>query len=144
MKVEFLFLLEIQFTNFFLDIELIEPKTESQFEIEMKKIFGLIHSSSDEKDNFNIIINVLTKILMVFGKQPFLERSKIDPLFLFIYQKWLQQLDYDQHQNNIPILLNGWSSILTQWLKLDYQNQEIYFKQIPENQLDNNDDEIDF
>jgi hypothetical protein len=95
-----------------------------------------LHLSDDDKEDFNIIINILTKILMVFGKQPFLDRSLNDPLFLFINQKWFEVFNYDQHRYNIPFLLNGWDSILTQWLKLNYQDQQHYIDQIPNKLLD--------
>jgi hypothetical protein len=129
-----------KFSFFFKGIELIEPKAASKFEIEMKKMFGLNPNDDDGKENFNLIINVLTKISMVFGKQPFIQRSLIDPLFLFVNQLWFQQFDNDQHRYDIPFLLNGWSNIITQWLKLDYQQQKKYIQQIPEHQRDHDDD----
>jgi hypothetical protein len=67
---------------------------------------------------------------MIFGKKPFIDRSLKDPLFLFINQKWFQLFNYDQNRYNIPFLLNGWSEILTQWLKLNYQDQQHYIEQI--------------
>jgi hypothetical protein len=127
--------------NFFLGIELIEPKKATKLEIEMKKIFGLNPDHDDGKENFNIIINVLTKIYMVFGKQPFIQRSLNDPLFLFVNQIWFQQFNHDQQRYNIPFLLNGWSSIITQWLKLHFKNRQLYIQQIPEDQLDHDDDD---
>lgn len=125
---------------FYLDLELIEPKKPSDFEIKFKQILGLNHID-DEKENFNIIINVLTKILMIFGKKPFTDRSLIDPLFLFINQMWFQQMNFDQYRYNIPYLLDGWSSILTKWLKLDYSTRQQYQQQINIDLLDNNDDD---
>ncbi len=84
----------------------------------------------DRKENFNLIINVLTKIFMAFGKKPFIDRSLIDPLFLFINQKWFQQFNNDQHQDDIPFLFRGWSSIITQWLKMDFHDCQPYIQQI--------------
>jgi len=41
------------------NIELIEPKNLSKFEIELRKVVGLNSDDDDGKENFNIIINVL-------------------------------------------------------------------------------------
>lgn len=73
---------------------------------------------------------------MVFGKQPFIDRSLCDPLFLFVNEKWFQQFDFIQYRYNIPFLLDGWSSIITQWLKLDFRNCQNYIKQIPKEKRD--------
>ncbi len=120
-------------------MELIESKKPSKFEIEMKKALGFNPTDDDEKENFNIIINVLTKIYMVFGKQPFIDRSIHDPLFLYVSQNWLQQFNNDQHRYDIPFLLNGWNLMITQWLKLDYTDRREYSKQIKEEHLDDDD-----
>jgi len=125
-------------------IELIEPKPPSRFEIEIKRMMGL-NSTDDDKDDdkkkdFNLIVNVLTKIYFIFGQQPFIDRSLHNPLFLYVNQMWLQQINNEQHQHDIPFLLNGWASILTQWLKLDYKNRRQYIEQINDDQLDNDDD----
>jgi len=130
MKVN-IFNIRKSFQISFLDIELIEPKEPSEFEIALKYILRLhLDDDDDDKEDFNIILNVLTKILMIFGKKPFVDRSLNDPMFLFINEKWFQLFNYDQHRYNIPFLLNGWSSILTQWLKLNYQDQKYYIDQI--------------
>ncbi len=100
---------------------------------------GLDPTDDDEKESFNIIINVLTKLYMVFGRQPFIDRSLNDPLFLYIHQMWFQQFDNNQHRYDIPFLLNGWTSIITQWLKLDYTDRQQYIKQINDEQLDDKD-----
>jgi len=125
-------------------IELVEPKPPSRFEIEIKKIMGLNPDNDDNDDekkkDFNIIVNVLTKIYFIFGQQPFIDRSLHNPLFLYVNQIWLQQVNNEQHQHDIPFLLNGWASILTQWLKLDYKNRRQYIEQINDDQLDNDDD----
>lgn len=107
----------------------------------MKKMLGLSQDDDDKKEIFNLIVNVLTKNSVVFGKQPFIQRSLIDPLFLFINQIWFQQYNETQHRYDIPFLLNGWSNILTQWLKLSYSDCQQYIAQIPEEQLDNHDDD---
>jgi hypothetical protein len=131
MKVNIFFNIRKSFQISFLDIELIEPKEPSEFEIALKYILRLhLDDDDDDKEDFNIILNVLTKILMIFGKKPFVDRSLNDPMFLFINEKWFQLFNYDQHRYNIPFLLNGWSSILTQWLKLNYQDQKYYIDQI--------------
>jgi hypothetical protein len=117
-------------------IELIEPKKPSKFELEMKKIMGLNPADDDGKENFDIIINVLTKIYMIFGKQPFIDRSTNDALFLYVTQIWFQQFNNDQHRYDIPFLLNGWNSIITQWLKLDYPNRRKYMQQIKDDDDD--------
>ena len=54
---------------------------------------------------------------------------------------WFQQINNDQHQRDITFLLNGWSSIITQWLKLDYDNRRQYIQQISKDQLYDNDDD---
>jgi hypothetical protein len=137
MKVNIFFNIRKSFQISFLDIELIEPKEPSEFEIALKYILRLhLDDDDDDKEDFNIILNVLTKILMIFGKKPFVDRSLNDPMFLFINEKWFQLFNYDQHRYNIPFLLNGWSSILTQWLKLNYQDQKYYIDQIENKFLD--------
>jgi hypothetical protein len=137
MKVNIFFNIRKSFQISFLDIELIEPKEPSEFEIALKYILRLhLDDDDDDKEDFNIILNVLTKILMIFGKKPFVDRSLNDPMFLFINEKWFQLFNYDQHRYNIPFLLNGWSSILTQWLKLNYQDQKYYIDQIQNKFLD--------
>jgi len=97
-------------------------------------------NDDEKKKDFNIIVNVLTKIYFIFGQQPFIDRSLHNPLFLYVNQIWLQQVNNEQHQHDIPFLLNGWTSILTQWLKLDYKNRRQYIEQINDDQLDNDDD----
>ena len=108
------------------DSELIQPKEASKFEIELKKIMGLNSENYDPKETFHLIVNVLTKIYLVFGRQPFLDQAKLDPLFLFIQQKWFPSFDHQQHRLNLTFLLNGWTSILTQWIKLPYKDQQEY------------------
>jgi len=78
---------------------------------------------------------------MVFGKQPFIDRSLHDPLFLYVNQMCFQQINSEQHRYDIPFLLNGWTSILTQWLKLDDENRQHYIEQIPDQQRDDYDDD---
>jgi len=97
-------------------------------------------NDDEKKKDFNLIVNVLTKIYFIFGQQPFIDRSLHNPLFLYVNQIWLQQVNNEQHQRDIPFLLNGWASILTQWLKLDYKNRRQYIEQINDDQLDNDDD----
>ncbi|CAF3465594.1 unnamed protein product [Rotaria sp. Silwood1] len=118
-------------------IELIEDRQVSNFEIELKRILGLDSVDDNEKEDFNIIINVLTKILMVFGKKPFIDRSSYDPLFLYVNQMWFEKFNYDQYRYNIPYLLNNWTSIITQWLKLDHSNRQQYIQKINTHLLDN-------
>jgi len=125
------------FFFFYIGIELIEAKEASRLEIEMKEILGVDLGD----DDLNIIINVLTKINLVFGKQPFIDRSLHDPLFLYVNQMWFEQNKNDQHRYDIPFLLNGWTSIITQWLKLDYQTRRQYIQQINDNQLNDDDDD---
>ncbi|CAF1251386.1 unnamed protein product [Rotaria sordida] len=68
-----------------LDTELIEARETSDAERKIKNILNL-GLDDDGKANFNIIINVLTKIFMVFGKQPFIDQLSLDPLFSYINQ----------------------------------------------------------
>ncbi|CAF2009983.1 unnamed protein product [Rotaria magnacalcarata] len=113
------------------DTQLIEAKEASNFEVKIKQILDLNPDNDDDgKENFNIIINVLTKLFMVFGKKPFIVQSSTDPMFLYINQMWFQQLNIDQHRYDIPFLLNGFTSIITQWLKLDYSIRRQYIQQI--------------
>ncbi|CAF1260570.1 unnamed protein product [Rotaria sordida] len=65
--------------------ELIEARETSDVERKIKNILNL-GLDDDGKANFNIIINVLTKIFMVFGKQPFIDQLSLDPLFSYINQ----------------------------------------------------------
>jgi hypothetical protein len=107
----------------------IEPKSSSRFVSELKQILNLTYSNEndendDEKRNFDLIVNVLTKIYFVFGQKPFIDRSLNDPLFLFVYQNWFEKII--DNQNDIPFLLDGWSKILTQW----FSNRRKYLEQL--------------
>ncbi|CAF3932003.1 unnamed protein product, partial [Rotaria magnacalcarata] len=106
-----------------------------------KQILGLNQIDDDGKENFNIIINVFTKVFMIFGKQPFIDRSLCDPLFIYVDQIWFQQFNYDQYQYKIPFLLDGWSSIITKWLKLDYSIHRRHTQQIKDDLFDDDDDD---
>jgi hypothetical protein len=86
--------------------------------------------SDDKKKDFNLIVNVLTKIYFIFGQQPFIDRSLHHPLFLYTNQIWFQQINNEQNQHNISFVLNGWTSIIIQWLKLGHPNRRQYTKQI--------------
>jgi hypothetical protein len=86
--------------------------------------------SNNKKKDLNLIVNILTKIYFIFGQQPFIDRSLHDPLFLFVNQMWFTQINNQENQDDIPFLLNGWSSFLTQWLKLGYSNRRQYIEQI--------------
>lgn len=85
---------------------------------------------NERKDDFHLIVNVLTKIYLAFGRKPFLDRSSVDALYLFIQQNWFQQFDHDQNQSNIRFLLKGWTSMLKKWLKFDYSDRRQYIEQI--------------
>ncbi len=117
-------------------IQLIQPKSTSRFVSELKQILNLTYSNDDDRDdddekrNFDLIINVLTKIYFVFGQQPFIHRSFKDPLFLFVKQIWFQQIHNEQNQHDISFLIDGWSSILTKWFQLDHTNRQQYIQQL--------------
>lgn len=115
-----------EFLFYSIGTDLIEAKKASNFEIKLKEVLGFDQDHDDKKENFNIIINVLVKIFMVFGKQPFLDQSLHDPLFSYINQMWFQQINIDQHRYDIPFLLNNFTLIITQWLKLDYSIRKKY------------------
>ena len=118
-------------------IQLIEPQAPSRFLSELKELMNLgrTDNQDDEKRNFHLIVNVLTKISFVFGQEPFLRRSLYDPFFLFVKQIWFEQIHNEQNQQDISFLLDGWSSIITKWSKLDYQNRRQYIEQIDPKQL---------
>jgi hypothetical protein len=126
-------------------IELVEPKPPSRFEIELKKMMGFNstdeNNNDEKKQNFNLIVNVLTKIYFIFGQQPFIHRSLRDPLFLYVNKKWFEQIENDKYQDDIPFLLNGWTSIITQWLKFDYPKRREYIEQINPDLLYDDDDD---
>ncbi|CAF0877940.1 unnamed protein product [Adineta steineri] len=127
-------------------IELIEARPLSTFELEFKKIMSTVDSSNgnyDQKKDFDLIINVLTKIYFIFGQQPFIDRSLYDPLFLYINQIWFKQINNDQNKPDIPYLLTSWTSILTQWLKLTYRNRQQYIEKINPELLYNDDSDDD-
>jgi len=86
--------------------------------------------SDDKKKHFNLIVNVLTKIYFIFGQQPFIDRSLHHPLFLYANQMWFQQINKEQNQHDISFVLNGWTSIIIQWLKLGHPNRRQYTEQI--------------
>jgi len=90
----------------------------------------------DDKKHFNFIVNVLTKIYLVFGQQPFIERSSIDAMYLYVNKIWLNQLNNNEGEHQMKILLDGWRSTITQWLKLDYTNRQVYRKETTENESD--------
>ncbi|CAF1265954.1 unnamed protein product [Adineta ricciae] len=110
------------------DIQLIEPERSSWFEVGLRELFGMDHT--ERKDDFHLIVNVLTKIYLAFGRKPFLDRSSVDALYLFIEQNWFRQFDYDQNQSNVRFLLKGWTSMLKKWLKFDYSDRRQYIEQI--------------
>ncbi|CAF4888254.1 unnamed protein product [Rotaria sp. Silwood1] len=124
-------------------VELVEPKPPSKFALELKKLMSS-HSTDNEADDkkkdFNLIVNVLTKIYFIFGKQPFIDRSRYDPLFLYVNDMWFEQINNEQDQRNVTFLINGWRSILTQWLKLSNANRRQYFEKIDSDLLYNDDD----
>ncbi len=99
------------------------------------------NNNNEKKKDFNLIINVLTKIYFIFGQQPFIHRSLRDPLFLYVNEKWFEQIENDKCQNDIPFLLNGWTSIITQWLKFDYPKRREYIEQINPDLLYDDDDD---
>jgi len=121
--------------------ELVKPKSELRYVEQVKKLMGYVSIDDDEekKKNFDVIINVLTKIHFIFGQKPFIDRSNNDPFLLYVNQNWFQQLNNDQHQHDINSLINGWTSIISQWLKLSYQNRQYYIQQIPHDQFHNDD-----
>jgi hypothetical protein len=125
-----------------LGIELIEPRPLSSFALEMKRMMNLTsdNDDNDQKKKLNLIVNVLTKIYFIFGQEPFIDRSLHNPFFLYVKQMWFQQIKNEENQRDIQFLLNGWTSILTQWVKFDYQNRRKYIEQINPDQLDNDDD----
>ncbi|CAF3664974.1 unnamed protein product [Rotaria sordida] len=125
-------------------IELVERKPPSKFALELKKLMSFNSADDkvdDKRKNFDLIVNVLTKIYFIFGKQPFIDRSRYDPLFLYVNQMWFEQINNEQDQHNIPFLINGWNSILTQWLKLAYENRRQYFEKINRDLLYDGDDD---
>ena len=104
-----------------------EPREISGLSKEYKKLMADL-DNDEEKNDFNLILNVLTKIYFIFGKQPFLDRSLYEPFYLYVNQIWFLQMNTEQH--DISFLLNGWNRILTKWLKLDYKNRQEYYQQI--------------
>jgi hypothetical protein len=97
--------------------------------------------SNNKKKDFDLIVNFLTKIYFIFGQQPFIDRSLRDPLFLYVNQIWFPQINNEQNQHDIPFLLDGWTSIITQWLKLSYPNRRQYTEQINPDLLYDGDDD---
>ncbi len=97
--------------------------------------------SNNNKKDFDLIVNVLTKIYFIFGQQPFIDRCLHDPLLLFVNQMLFPQINNQENQHDIPFLLNGWSSFVTQWLKLGYRNRRQHIEQINPDLLYDNDDD---
>ncbi|CAF1517543.1 unnamed protein product [Rotaria sordida] len=65
------------------DIKLIQDKKKiSHFEIELKQILAIYFYNDSNKEYLNIIINILTKISMIFGKQPKIDQSLYHPFCL--------------------------------------------------------------
>ncbi len=122
-------------------VKLVELKPPSKFELELKKLMGTDSDSDDEKKDLNLIVNVLTKIYFIFGQQPFIDRSLRDPLFLYANQMWFQKINNEQNQHDISYLLDGWTSVITQWLKLSYPNRRQYIEQINPDLLYDGDDD---
>lgn len=125
--------------------DLIEPRALSAFSEELKKLLASIHSADDrhegKQQDLNLLTNVLTKIHFVFGSQPFIERSRRDPFFLYANQLWFPRIVNEEKQRDIAFLVNGWKSMLIEWLKLDNHKRRSYFEQIDPNLLYNDDDD---
>ena len=117
--------------------ERIETKSSARFVEEIKSFMNWsLYSNNDEDDeqdeqkkNFNLIVDVLTKIYFIFGIKPFLNRSIHDPFFLFVKQNWFDLKDQQINQQNISSLLNHWSSIINQWIHLDFSTRQTFFNQ---------------
>lgn len=121
----------------FLGKELIEVRKKSDFEMILQQLMGQNGDGIDEnKENFRLIVNVLAKIYLTFGYDLFVDRSKIDPLFLFAHQTWLQEIHNHQESNDMQFLIKGWASILKKWLRMKGNDKRIYMQQINSNQLD--------
>ncbi|CAF3200713.1 unnamed protein product [Rotaria sp. Silwood2] len=112
------------------DSDLLEDIHLSGFELKLRKTLEVDSIDDNIKENFNIIINVLTKIYMAFGDKQFIERSLYDPLYLFINEMWFKTFNYEQYRYNISYLLSGFTSIITEWLKFDYSTRQLFVKQI--------------
>jgi len=92
--------------------ELLEPDEISKIELLCSPI-----KICTNQDYLNLIINVLTKILYIFGKEPFARRSSADRFFSFNYRTWLEKFPFEQHRTNIPLLIHNWFTNLKEWLK---------------------------
>ncbi|CAF1417345.1 unnamed protein product [Rotaria sp. Silwood1] len=112
------------------DSDLLEDTYLSGFELKLRKTLHVDSLDDNIKENFNIIINVLTKIYMAFGDKQFIELSLYDPFYLFINEMWFKTFNYEQYRYNIPYLLSGFTSIITTWLKFDYSARQLFVKQI--------------
>ena len=96
----------------YLGAELLEPDEISKIELLCSPI-----KICTNQDYLNLIINVLTKILYIFGKEPFARRSSADRFFSFNYRTWLEKFPFEQHRTNIPLLIHNWFTNLKEWLK---------------------------
>ncbi|CAF1440074.1 unnamed protein product [Rotaria sordida] len=112
------------------DDDLLEDEYLLNFELKLRQTLHVDSIDENIKENFNIIINVLTKIYMAFGNKQFIERSLHDPLYLFINEMWLKTFNYEQYRYNISYLLSGFKSIITTWLKFDYSTRQLFVKKI--------------
>lgn len=121
--------------------ELVHPKPLSPFVLEFRQLMANQHLNTsdrdehDDKRDFHLIVNVLTKIYFVFGQQPFIEHSLCDPLFLFVKQTWFPLIVDQETQRDITLLINGWSQYLTEWFDLDRETRKGYFEQIQPDRL---------
>ncbi len=122
--------------------ELIDERRPSEFFLHLETMMVRhepTECDNNSKDDFSVIVDVLAKIHFLFGQQPFIEQSSKDAMFLFVKKMWFNQLKNDEGEYEMEFLLNGWKSIITQWLNLDYRNGKIYFEETENNTIDDDD-----
>ncbi|CAF1238823.1 unnamed protein product [Rotaria sp. Silwood1] len=124
--------------------ELIDERRPSEFFLHLESMMVrryLTECDNNSKDHFNVIVDVLAKIHFLFGQQPFFEQSSKDAMFLFVNKMWFNQLNNDEGEYEMEFLFNGWKSIITQWLNLDYRDCKVYFEETENNTVDDDDDD---
>lgn len=100
-----------------------------------------LNGNNDRHEDLHLMVKVLSKIYLAFGKQVFINRSMDDPFYLFVVQTSLKQLEKEEDEKKkIAFLRQQWTSIITNWLKLDYTTRRSYSEPMDNDDFDDDDD----
>lgn len=121
-------------------MELVEPKAPSEFQQQLERIMNVTGNRIDRHEDLHIMVKILSKIYLAWGKQPFLDRSMDDPFYSFVVQTSLHRLEKESDEKKkIAFLRQTWTSIITNWLKLDFTTKRSYCEPLDNDQFDDDD-----